>query len=104
MYRMLMLATTMMEYVLEIFRQPGTTSVDFNLLHRFAVVMVVISSAHELIIEKFKTHCLDTAKIIVQLDTWLLISPTLYNSILIQRHVIIEQTLLPIETLSRAGC
>ena len=47
-----------------------TTGVDENLIHRFHVILQVISSTFDIDNEKFKDYCVNTAHLFVALYPW----------------------------------
>lgn len=75
------------------------TGVDERLIERFAIILEVISSGHEINLPKFSSYCSDTAKLYVELYSWHPMTPTVHK-VLVHGPVIVQHALLPIGTLS----
>lgn len=75
------------------------TGIDKNLIHRFKVILEIISSGYMIDVEKFTVYTYETAKQYVQLYGWHPMSPTVHK-ILIHGPVVISHFILPIGQLS----
>lgn len=75
------------------------TGVDIELIQRFKIILEVLSSGLDIIVENFAIYTMDTAKYYVQLYGWQPMSPTVHK-ILIHAPNIISHALLPIGQLS----
>lgn len=75
------------------------TGVDESLIHRFHVILQVISSGFDVDGDKFREYCLQTAQKYVDLYPWYYM-PTSVHKLLIHGPEIIAHALLPIGQLS----
>lgn len=75
------------------------TSIDFNLIYRFKVILEAITSGHDIKIKEFTEYTQETAKLYVELYPWHPMTPTLHK-ILIHGPEVIQNALLPIGQLS----
>ena len=75
------------------------TGVDEKLIHRFHVILQVISSGFDIDDEKFKDYCVNTAHLFVALYPWYYM-PTSVHKLLIHGAEIVKYALLPIGQLS----
>lgn len=75
------------------------TDIDLRLIKRFHVILQVISSNHEIDINKFKKYAFNTAELFVELYPWYPM-PTSVHKILIHGSSIIASALLPIGQMS----
>ena len=75
------------------------TGVDENLIHRFHVILQVISSGFDIDDEKFKDYCVNTAHLFVALYPWYYM-PTSVHKVLIHGAENVKYALLPIGQLS----
>lgn len=75
------------------------TGVDEDLIHRFHVILQVISSGYDIDNEKFKDYCVNTARLFVALYPWYYM-PTSIHKVLIHGAEIVKYALLPIGQLS----
>lgn len=75
------------------------TGVDVRLIHRFSIILAVISSGHEINYERFDEYSKETAKLYVHLYNWYR-TPTSVHKILIHGSLAIKHALVPIGQLS----
>ncbi|XP_071580634.1 uncharacterized protein [Temnothorax nylanderi] len=75
------------------------TGVEENIIHRFYIILQVISSGHVINQEGFKQYTLETARQFVQLYSWYYM-PTSVHKLLIHGTEIIASSLLPIGQMS----
>ncbi|XP_071635291.1 uncharacterized protein [Temnothorax longispinosus] len=75
------------------------TGVEENIIHRFYIILQVISSGHIINQERFKQYTLETARQFVQLYPWYYM-PTSVHKLLIHGTEIIASSLLPIGQMS----
>lgn len=75
------------------------TNIDIRLIKKFHVILQVLSSGHDIDTKKFKTFCLDTAKLFVELYSWYSM-PTTVHKILIHGAEIVQYFLVPIGQMS----
>lgn len=74
------------------------TKVNEEIIKRFRIVLLTISSGYSIKTESFKNYCLDTAKKFVELYPWYNM-PTTVHKILIHSAEILDYALLPIGQL-----
>lgn len=75
------------------------TGIDKELIHRFYIILQVLSSGFKVHTEKYKNFCIDTSKLYISLYPWCPMKTTVHK-ILIHGADIISEFLLPIGCLS----
>lgn len=75
------------------------THLDLDLLNRIHIIMVVVSSGHEIDVRKFRAFAHDTARCFVEQYPWYNMPPTMHKY-LIHGPEIIASALLPIGQLT----
>lgn len=71
------------------------TGIDEELIYSLKIILICICCQFPLDLEKFKTFCFNTAKIIQTKYSWLPMTPTVHK-LLIHSKEIVENTILPI--------
>lgn len=75
------------------------TNLDLQLINKLHIILIVISSGHEINVEKFKKYAVNTAYYFVQKYPWYNMPPTLHKY-LIHGPEIISKSLLPLGLLT----
>lgn len=75
------------------------TGVNKNLIHRFHIVLMTLSSGFDIDTKKFDIYCLKTAVLFVKLYPWFNM-PTSVHKILMHSSIVISHALLPIGLLT----
>lgn len=75
------------------------TGINEEVIKRFATILEVISSGHDINIEKFSSYCDSTAELYVSLYSWHPMTPTVHK-VLMHGPLIVKNALIPIGTLS----
>lgn len=75
------------------------TGIDATFIYRLKIILEVLSSGHEVNLEKFSDYATETAELYIQLYPWHPMTPTLHK-ILVHGPQVIRHALLPIGQLS----
>jgi len=90
----------------KIFKKPEKTSditeVDVRLIHKFSIILTIISSGHEINYKRFNEYSKGTAKLYVNFYNWYRMPPSVHK-ILIYGSLAITYTLVPIGQLVTRG-
>lgn len=75
------------------------TGINKNLIHRFNIILITLSSGRDIDVDQFEKYCLKTAVVFVKLYPWYYM-PTSVHKILFHASAVIAHFLLPIGLLS----
>jgi len=78
------------------------TGIDRELIHRFNVILTVLSSEYEVLIEEFGEYCLGTADYFMTQYRWFQL-PTAVHKILYHGNLILGDFIVPIGMMSEAA-